>query len=184
MSAVARRLMTVDAFLAFAEPREGRWELEDGVAYSMAPERMAHVRCKLAAVLALSRAIERAGLPCEAVIEGPAVRVGPRTAYQPDGLVYCGARLPGEAREAPAPVVIVEVLSPSTRSRDEGKKLVAYFSLPSVWHYLVIDPDDRVVVHHHRSRDGRIEPRTLRAGVLRLDPPGLELDVADLFSAP
>jgi Uma2 family endonuclease len=183
MSAVARRLMTVDAFLEFVEPREGRWELEDGVAYAMAPERMAHVRCKFATVLALSRAIERAGLPCEAVIDGPAVRVGPRTAYQPDGLVYCGPRLPGEAREAPAPVVIVEVLSPSTPSRDEGKKLAAYFSLPSVQHYLVIDADDRIVVHHRRGRDGRIEPTTFRAGALRLDPPGLEADVAELFSA-
>jgi Uma2 family endonuclease len=183
MSAVAKRLMTVDAFLDFAEPRESRWELEDGVAYAMAPERMAHVRCEFEAALALSGAIKRAGLPCEAVIDGPAVRIGPRTAYQPDGLVCCGARLPDDAREAPAPVVIVEVLSPSTRSRDEGNKLVAYFSLPSVWHYLVIDPDDRVVVHHQRARDGRIEPRALHAGVLQLDPPGLEVNVAELFSA-
>jgi Uma2 family endonuclease len=182
MTAVAKTLMTVDDFLEVAQAREGRWELEDGLAYCMAPEQLAHVRSKLATVLALSRAIERAGLPCEAVIDGPAVRIGPRTAYQPDGLVYCGPRAPGEAREVPAPIVIVEVLSPSTRRRDEGKKLVAYFSLPSVQHYLVIDPKDRTVVHHQRGRDGRIEPSTLRAGALRIDPPGLEVDVAELFS--
>jgi Uma2 family endonuclease len=183
MSAAAKGLMTVDEFLGFAEGLEGRWELEDGAAYAMAPERYAHGRAKFAVVLALNRAIQRAGLPCEAVIDSVAVRIGPKTAYQPDAHVYCGPRASGEMREAPNPVVIVEVLSPSTRGRDEGKKLVAYFSLPSVRHYLVIDPDDRVLVHHRRDHDGHIEPNTLRAGALRLDPPGLELQVTELFSA-
>jgi Uma2 family endonuclease len=183
MSSAAKSLMTVDEFLDFAEGQEGRWELENGVAYAMAPERYGHGRAKFAAVLALNRAIQRVGLPCEAVIDSVAVRIGPKTAYQPDAHVYCGPRAADEMREAPSPVVIVEVLSPSTRGRDEGKKLVAYFSLPSVRHYLIIDPDDRVVVHHRRDKDGRIEPATLRAGALRLDPPGLELDVAELFAS-
>jgi Uma2 family endonuclease len=183
MAAFARKLMSVDEFLDFAEAREGRWELEDGVAYCMAPETFAHGRAKLAIVNALNRAIQRAGLPCEAVIDSVAVRVGPRTAYQPDAHVYCGARMPGEMRETPAPIVVVEVLSPSTRKRDEGKKRIAYFSLPSVAHYLIIDPEKRTVVHHERGEDGRIEPATVRKGALRLDPPGLDLAVEDFFAA-
>ena len=183
MPSAAKSLMTVDEFLDFAEGLEGRWELENGVAYAKAPELLGHGRVKLAVVLALRRAIERAGLGCEAVIDSVAIRVGPRTAYQPDALVYCGARAPDEAREIGEPVILVEVTSPSSRVKDEGTKLVAYFSLPSVRHYLVIDPSDRILVHHQRGQDGRIEPSTLRAGALRLDPPGLEVDIAELFSA-
>jgi hypothetical protein len=37
------------------------------------------------------------------------------------------------------------------------------------------------VFHHQRGEDGRIETRLLESGPLRLDPPGLELTVEDLF---
>ncbi len=136
MSALAQNLMTVDEFLATAEERDGRWEIEDGVVYAMSPEQLVHSDVKFAATAALRGAIARAKLPCRAVLDGPAVRISPRTAYQPDALIYCGPRLPPETREIPDPVVIVEVSSPSTRARDEGGKLIGYFSLPSVAHYL------------------------------------------------
>ena len=183
MSALAQKLMTVDEFLAAAEERDGRWELENGVAYAMAPERLAHSDGKFAAVAALRAAIGRAKRPCRAVLDGPAVRISARTAYQPDALVYCGPRLPPETREIPEPVIIVEVSSPSTRARDEGAKLIAYFSLPSVAHYLLLDPEQRALVHHKRAEGGLIETRILYDGLAKLDPPGLELAVAELFPA-
>jgi Uma2 family endonuclease len=183
MSAVAKKLMTVDEFLASAEEREGRWELENGVVYAMAPERLGHSDAKFAAVVALRAAIERAKIPCQAVLDGPAVRITSRTAYQPDALVYCGPKLSPDSREIPDPVVIVEVISPSTRARDEGPKLIGYFSLPSVCHYLIIDAANRVLVHHKRAEGGLIETRILSEGALRLDPPGLDLTVTELFPA-
>jgi Uma2 family endonuclease len=181
MPALAQSLMTVDEFLATAEERDGRWEIEDGVAYAMAPEQLGHSDTKFATVAALRAGIARAKLPCRAVLDGPSVRITARTAYQPDALVYCGPRLPPETREIPEPVVIVEVSSPSTRARDEGGKLIGYFSLPSVAHYLLLYPTRRAVVHHKRAEDGLIETRILAGGPLRLDPPGLELTVEDLF---
>jgi Uma2 family endonuclease len=181
MSDVVHAEMSVDEFLATAEEREGRWEIEDGVAYAMAPERLGHARVKLATVVALGNAIRRAGLTCEAVTDSVAVRITARTAYQPDALVYCGERLPPEAREVANPVILVEVLSPSTEWRDERRKLVGYFSLPSVMHYLTIDPRDRSVVHYRRAESGIIETRILYEGALRLDPPGFDLTIAELF---
>jgi Uma2 family endonuclease len=183
MSDAAQKVMTVDEFLATAEEREGRWEIEDGLAYAMAPERLDHARVKLAAVIALSNAIRRAGLPCEAVTDSVAVRITARTAYQPDALVYCGERLPPEAREVPAPVIVVEVLSPSTALHDAHRKFVGYFSRPGVAHYLTINPRDKSLAHFRRAGGGVIETRVLYDGLLRLDPPGLELDVAELFPA-
>ena len=126
-------------------------------------------------------AIRRAGLPCEAVTDSVAVRITARTAYQPDALVYCGPRQPAKTREVAAPVILVEVLSPSTALRDDARKLVDYFTLPSVMHYLILDPVDRALVHHKRGDGGLIETRHASEGTLRLDPPGLDLAVADLF---
>jgi Uma2 family endonuclease len=48
MSMHAQRKMTVDEFLVWAEGREGRWELYNGVPYRMAPERTGHFEVKYA----------------------------------------------------------------------------------------------------------------------------------------
>ena len=61
-------------------------------------------------------------------------------------------------------------------------KLASYFSLPSVRHYLIIDADKRVVIHHRRDEEGRIGVQVLREGPLTLDPPGLTIVVQDILS--
>lgn len=172
--------MTVDAFLRWAEGREGHYELVDGRIVAMAPERIEHARVKFRAARALDRAIERAGLPCEVFVDGPAVRVDDATSYQPDVIVHCGSRLPGDRREIDEPAALVEVVSPSSAAVDRGRKLVDWFRLPSLRHYLVLDPDRRVVVHHERT-DAEIRTRILAGGPLRLDPPGIELEAGELF---
>ncbi len=56
MNALAKKKMTVDEFLAWAEGREGRWELTDGVPVCMSPERVIHGATKFSAGTALSNA--------------------------------------------------------------------------------------------------------------------------------
>lgn len=182
MSAAAEKKMTVDEFLAWAEGREGRWELFDGELISMSPERSAHLTTKFNAAISLKNAIGRAKLPCHTVPDGATVRITPRTAFEPDALVYCGSVVPPETIEFPNPIIVVEVLSPGTERRDHGVKLRGYFSLPSVMHYLILDPDSRMLIHHKRGQGDIIETRILSEGVLRLDPPGLEVPVADMFA--
>ena len=58
---------------------------------------------------------------------------------------------------------------------------MGYFSLPSLQHYLILDPERRVVIHHQRGRGDIIETRILSEGVVRLDPPGIEAPVAEMF---
>jgi Uma2 family endonuclease len=113
--------------------------------------------------------------------DGMTVRVDRDTAHEPDALVYCGAQIAPSAIEVPNPIVVVEVLSPSTRYIDASAKLAGYFSIASVRHYLIIDPDKLLVIHHARADDGIIGTRILRDGPLRLDPPGLDLTIADLY---
>ncbi len=181
MTALPKHKMTVDEFLAWAESQPGRYELFNGVVYAMAPERAVHAETKFAVTKALEAGIGEADLACWALPDGMTVRVDQDTAYEPDALVYCGDQLPEDAVEVPTPVIVVEVLSPSTRHVDAAAKLAGYFSLPSLWHYLIIDPDKRIVIHHRRGRDDDIITRIVREQTLRLEPPGLELDLACLF---
>jgi Uma2 family endonuclease len=164
------------------EQPTGRFELDNGVVVAMAPERASHAIVKRDAMIALHDAIGARGLPCQALPDGMAVRVNARTVYEPDALVRCGPRLPGDAVELDDPVIVVEVVSPSSRGIDRGAKLAGYLALPSVRHYLIVDIDSQLVIHHHRDAEGLIGVRILRDGPLALDPPGLTIDVRDIFS--
>ena len=63
-----------------------------------------------------------------------------------------------------------------------GLKLADYFRIPSLRHYLIVDTDSQVVIHHRRDEEGRIEVRIVHDGPLTLDPPGLAIDVRDIFA--
>lgn len=173
---------TADAFLAWALEQEGRFELDNGGVVAMAPERVSHARAKGQAWLALRTAIAAGGLGCEALPDGVTIRVNDRTVFEPDALVRCGPPLPGDAIVATDPAIVVEVVSPSSRGIDRGVKLAGYFSLPSLRHYLIVDTDSQVVIHHRRDEEGRIEVRIVHDGPLTLDPPGLAIDVRDIFA--
>jgi Uma2 family endonuclease len=131
----------------------------------------------------LAASIRQRRLPCHVLPDGMTVRVDEATAYEPDALVYCGEKVDAAALEIPNPVVIVEVLSPSTRRIDVSTKLSGYFRLPSVSHYLIIDLKQRVIVHHARSTGDAILTHIIRDGSITLEPPGLELAVGDIFGA-
>ncbi len=178
----AQREMDVDAFLVWAEGRDGRWELRDGLPVLMSPERAAHALTKLSAQMALIEGVRRARLSCRVFPDGMTVRITARNAFEPDALVVCPAPADLHAVEIPNPVIVVEVLSPSTAADDHGVKLDGYFSLASVEHYLIVDPDRRVMIHHKRSQAGAIETRILRDGLVRLEPPGFDAEVAGFFA--
>jgi len=175
--------MTVEQFLAWAAAQdEGRFELDDGQVVAMSPERAEHVEIKFNITSALKTAIARAGLPCFAYVDGLAVRIDATTTYEPDAMVVCGEKVPGDAFAAANPVIVVEVLSPSTGYRDLGPKLDGYFRVASLHHYLIVDPDTRRIVHHKRGSGDALETRIYAGGAITLDPPGLEIAAEDVFA--
>jgi Uma2 family endonuclease len=173
--------MTSDEFIAWAmdQPETCHYELLDGEVVAMAPERAAHARAKAHIWRRLDEAIEAARLPCEALADCMSVEVDEHTVYEPDALVRCGPLLPGDAIKLNDPLIVVEVQSPSTSSRDVGPKLIDYFRLPSVRHYLIVRTTNRTVIHHARGENGVILTRIIRDGPIQLDPPGITL--ADCF---
>jgi Uma2 family endonuclease len=182
MIALTKPRMTVDEYLAWVEGQPGRYELVDGAVHAMAPERAAHAETKLAVHIAFHTGIKQRQLPCHVLPDGMTVRIDDLTAYEPDASVYCGAKLSASAIEVTNPIVVVEVLSPSTQHIDLSAKLAGYFRLPSVVHYLIVDPDQPLIIHHTRSNGDSILTRIVRDGTLVLDPPGLELALADLYA--
>ncbi len=183
MSAPPKQRMTLPEFLGWSAGREGKYQLVQGEIFAMAPESIRHARIKLAFVNALNAAIERVGLPCEAIVDGPGVALADDTCYIPDVSVYCGQRAEGEVRLVPEPLVVVEVLSPSTERFDSSGKLVDYFTMPSIRHYVIVSLKRGVILHHKRADGPVIPTQILRDGELLLDPPGIAISVTEVLAA-
>jgi len=182
MAAAVEKRLSVPEFLVWAQGQEqGHFELVGGEIVAMAPERAEHVKAKAHIWRALAAAIDRAAAPCEAFVDGLAVAIDAHTAYEPDVLVNGGERVAPDALLAPAPLAVVEVLSPSTRNLDKSAKLADYFRVASIAHYLIVDLGRRAVLHYRRHGDGPIAVTIVRDGSITLDPLGLELAVADML---
>ncbi len=83
------------------------------------------------------------------------------------------------------PVLIVEVLSPSTEAYDRGKKFEAYRSIPSFREYLLVHQDRRHVEHYSKQDDGswllrEYDGAGASVTVGRL---GISLPLADLYGS-
>jgi len=174
--------MSVDEFLIWTLGQPRRHELIDGIPVAMAPERAVHARVKAKVWSSLRDAISVAGFSCEAFPDGLTVRVSDDTAYEPDALVQCGSPLGDDALEATEPVIVVEVVSPSSVKSDTHAKLDGYFGVPSIQHYLVVIAQGHRVVHYQRDEKGDPQANLLHEGQLALDPPGLRLDLNAFFA--
>jgi Uma2 family endonuclease len=181
----AEARMTRDEYQSWVDAQPtGRFERIDGEVVAMAPERGAHLRVKRDVLLALLRGIAAAGLSCEALPDGGTVQVEDGNDYEPDAVVTCGERMAADATVVPDPVIVVEVLSPSTRGGDLTRKLVGYFKLPSVRHYLIFWAERPQVIHHRRRDDGEgIETRVVTSGAITLDPPGITISIEDVYGS-
>jgi Uma2 family endonuclease len=179
---VAFPRMDADEFVLWAERQPGRYELEDGRVLAQANERADHVRVKGLIYRRLLEAVERAGVACEVYADGLNLRVDAGTVYCPDATLRCGAPLAGDALEATDPTVLVEVTSSSSEMRDTVVKLMAYFRIASLRHYLVVRSDRALLLHHARGDGDTILTRIVAQAPVRLDPPGIVLE--DWWAAP
>jgi Uma2 family endonuclease len=180
-----RMRMTVEEFLAWSErqPDEDRYELVDGEVVSMSPERYRHSLVKFEAAKVLDAAVKAARVPCRVLPDGPGVVINDRTTRIPDASVQyrSGVKQSPEATVLVAPLIVLEVALPSTENVDAVDKLIEYNSVRSIWHYLIVQPQKRVVVHHKRTEQGDWVTSIRHDGDIVMDPPGIKVAVADLI---
>ena len=182
MNLLAPQRLTVEEFIVWAQSQpDGRFELEDGQIIKMASETVGHVRVKHRVVKALEAAIVAAQADVFAQTDGTTVRINAKTAYGPDAMIYGGPELADDVIEIPNPIVVVEVLSKSSGPRDRTRKLKNYFKVKSIHHYLIVDPENRLVEHYWRATPSLVMNNNLGTGIIRLDPPGLVLQVEALL---
>ena len=184
MNAILPSLMTVDEFLRWSQAQEhGHYELERGRIVAMNAENAGHAKVKVRIYNALGRAIEKTAVPFYALPDGPRVRIPGSRSYEPDVLIAQLPEVAEDALEIPNVVAVFEVLSPTPKSvrRDLTEKVVGYALVPSIEHYIVIDPEERAVLHYRRRGDLLVPPNAATEDVLRLESIGIEVPIDDML---
>ncbi len=174
--------MTVEEYLPWAMAQEGRWELIDGRPIKIPSETHGQIDAKFFVCLAFKEIVEASGKQLYVLNDGATVRIDASNANEPDCLVYAGPRLPDRTIEIPAPLIVVEVVSPHSGSRDKNRKRWDYFSVQSIAHYLIVEPETRTLIRFDRSNwqaDGRVWAEDQ---IVPFEPPGLELPARRCFN--
>jgi Uma2 family endonuclease len=179
------KTMNITEFLAWSEAQpDDRFELVAGEIIAMTRDTVRHNRAKAAAWRALDDAVRTAGLNCVVLVDGVGVAISDNTLRIPDALVQCGTEPDPDATIVENPLIVVEVVSPSSEHDDTDVKLVDYFSVTSIYHYLIIFSEKRVVVHHQRNQRGTLDTRIVTDGQIELNPPGMSVAVSALLASP
>jgi Uma2 family endonuclease len=181
VSVLVEKRMTLDEFLRWDDGTDTRYELIDGFSVAMAPPAEAH---RILAVRLVSRidAALQSRRPCNAQVEPGVVRPDRADSYYvPDLAVTCRANEPGR-QVMVEPILIVEILSPSTERYDRRVKLPVYRQIESVQEILLIDADGHYAELHRRD-DGRWLVELIRGGdaTLSLMSVELRLSMAELY---
>ena len=102
--------------------------------------------------------------------------------YYPDAMVVCQSNPPTDHFQD-QPVVIIEVLSDSTRRADLGEKRDAYLMLPSLKVLMFVEPEKPSVSLHRRKSGGgfSIEHHVGLDAVIPLPEIDASLALADLY---
>ncbi|WP_182870586.1 Uma2 family endonuclease [Rhodopirellula sp. JC639] len=117
---------------------QGDWELHQGIPIAMTPSPFGRHQLLVTRLAWLIQSeIEANDCDCQAIVELDWV-VNDDTVVRPDLLVVCG-ELPDRHLQS-LPLMVVEVLSPSTRSSDLGYKRELY-QRERVPNYLIVDPE-------------------------------------------
>ena len=125
------------------------------------------------------------GLGCREYTSNMKVRTSDAGVYAyPDASVVCGApQFHDDKRDVLTnPIVIFEVLSPSTKLYDRNIKLQHYQAIPSVVDIVLIDQSEPTAEHYHRGADDWTS-KTIAGleAVLHLESIHCSLTLSDLY---
>ncbi len=181
-SAEVPDFVTVDEYLAAEETGLGKSEYVDGWVRAMSGATLRHNRVAMNCGYRLMRALD--GQKCQPFNSDTKLRIRMRACtrfYYPDLQVVCDSNPPTSVYQD-SPVLIIEVLSPSTRRYDLDEKMNAYLQIPSLQCYIVLEQHQPIAIIMRRSNGGFL--RQVIEGVEEAIPLpflGCELAMRDLY---
>ncbi len=181
--ALTNMRMSAEIYLEYELSSELKHEFVNGFVLAQAGASRAHNLIALSLASRINTHL--AGRPCRTYMSDMKLRISANNMdafYYPDVMVSCDQSPPSDYYED-KPILLVEVLSDSTRSKDKLEKLNAYFNLRSLEEYMVIEPK-KVSVTLWRKVASQVESCELVEGdELALTSIDLCFPVTDLYDA-
>src|SRR5258708_8259829 len=176
---------TEEEYLRLEREAETKSEFHDGQMFAMAggSPNHAHLSSRIAAIL------DRQMPPgCRTFSSDLRIKVAPAGLYTyADCTVICGElQLYGDQEDVVLnPLLIVEVLSPSTEGYDRGKKFELYRTIESFREYLLVHQDRRHVEHYSKQEDGSwlLREHSGEGGSLVIARLNAQILLADLYAS-
>lgn len=181
-SAEVPEFVTVDEYLAAEATSLSKSEYVDGWVRAMTGACVRHNQVKANCMIHLGRSLSgRRCRPFDSDMKLRIRRLGTTRFYYPDLQVVCDSNPPTSVYQD-SPVLIIEVLSPSTRRYDLDEKMNAYLQIPSLQCYIVLEQHQPIAIVMRRSEGGFL--RQVIEGVEEAFPLpflGFELAMRDLY---
>ncbi len=175
--------VSVADYLAGEEVSDTKHEYLGGTVHTMAGATIRHNNIALNSLASLHASLR--GKSCQPFNSDTKVRIelpDHTRFYYPDAMVVCQTN-PDTDHFQNQPVVIIEVLSESTRRTDLGEKRDAYLTISSLKALLLVDVDTPSVTIHRRLPEGGfvIERHTGLDATIALPEIGADLPLKDLY---
>ncbi len=182
MAIQTKRMMTVADYLAWEERQEFKHEYIDGEIIEMTGGTRIHSRIIINLTLALGRQLENSNYVIHS--NDMRVRIDETRYVYPDLSAVSGQELMEDERELTLlnPVFVVEVISPSSETRDRVYKREYYYSVPSIEAYLIVDQDRVRAELYTRADDGwRLQEFSSADDVIPLAMLNCDLPLAQVY---
>jgi Uma2 family endonuclease len=177
MPNAAEQLMSLDEFLSWEREQPERYEYVGGVATMMTDGSLDHSTIASNLWTALRDSLR--GSTCRA-FRGDTKIIANNSIRYPDLSVTC-TPVRGDEDTVLEPVLVIEVISPSTEREDRGRKKFDYFATPSIQQYAIIEQDARRVDLYTRSGDRWTDEIIEGDAALKLSSIGVEISLDTVY---
>ena len=180
MTLALRKAMTRQEFFDWAEVQDERYEFDGFQPVAMTGGSLGH--SSIIGNINFELRSRLRGKTCKPLGPDAGVATVGDTVRYPDAVVTCTKFDPRD-RVVPNPVVVFEVISPTSGRIDRVVKLREYAAVPTIRRYVIVESDTMAVTV--QSRDGENEPfRTAgltEGDILDLPEIGIEIPVAAIY---
>jgi Uma2 family endonuclease len=179
MNVVLRKSMTLEQFLAWEERQELRYEFDGFQPIAMTGGTAPHAAIQRNLIFALTGRLR--GKPCQPYGSELKILVDGSIRY-PDAFVVCTPLTP-RTTVVTDPVVVFEILSPSTSNTDLVVKNAEYRACPSIRRYVTLQQTHPgALAFARKGEDWVSETFSGTDAVLRLPELDLEIPLAELYA--
>ncbi len=182
MATQPRRLATLNEYLEAERLADHKSEYHDGEIFGMSGGTFNHSLLSVRLITILARLLDS----CKIFDSNLRLYLEQtRQCVYPDAMVLCGHPefLDNRKDVLLNPILVVEVLSPSTQAYDRGIKALSYRTIPSLRHCLLISQDRPNIEHPSRDLDGTwlINEYTGCNATIPLTDLSIELSTAEIY---